>query len=149
MIKRSLIAGAVSLALFSSVALAQTWTDTGGTVLPGVNDRSNATQAPGYCQIAVTATASSLATLLASGSGGMCSVPTWATAAFFRPATAGIAVVRSTPDTTTPTAALGFPHDGQTSFPMSGSVQGGTPFSTIKCISTSGSSVTMDILWMG
>lgn len=149
MFKRTLMAGALALALQPTGASAQTWTDTGGTVLNGVNDRSNATRAPGYCQITVTAAATTVAALLASGVGGSCAVPSWSTWAYFRPSTAGTAVVRCVADSTALTAGLGFPLDGLADFPMAGGVQGGGPFSTIKCISTGASSVTVDIWWMG
>jgi hypothetical protein len=148
MMKTWLVAVALTVTCGSASALAQI-RDTGGTILPSVNDRSNATQAPGYCQVVVTTAAANLAALLSAGLGGTCSAPAWSTWAYFRPATAGTSVVRCAADGTALTVSLGFPLDGLTDFPIPGGVQNSTPFSTLKCISTTGASVTVDIWWMG
>ena len=148
---RNFVKGGVALVFFAiSSAHAQTTSDTGGTVLSGVYDKSNATQAPGYCQVTVPASATSLSTMLASGLGGSCAVPNWAVWAYFLPRAAGNPVaVECVADSTALSATLGWPIQGYQAFPMPGSVRAGAPFSTTKCVSATGTPVTMDIWWMG
>ena len=79
--KRTFFALAASLAAIS-LASAQTHKDTGGTILNGVNDLSNVTQAPTSCHVTVTTTATLLSTLMASGTGDGCTQPNGVTAAY-------------------------------------------------------------------
>jgi hypothetical protein len=151
--KCSVLALALAVALAATPSLARTLTDTDGTPIPGVNDRSNATNAPGYCQVTVPTTSTTLPAMLSTAAtavqGGTCSAPSWATWAYFRPETAGVGVVRCAADGTTLSTTLGWPLDGAVGFPMPGGVKGGAPFSTLKCMSATGASVLMDIWWMG
>ena len=72
--KRLLFTLAATLAAMSC-AYAQTHVDVNGTIVQGVNDISNVTKSPISCHITVTTTATLLSTLLASGTGDGCSIP--------------------------------------------------------------------------
>lgn len=116
-------------------------------------DYSMAAHIPGYCQITVPIVATTLTVMLATANGaaqgGTCLLPLWATWAYFHPAVAGTSVIRCVSDSTALSTTLGQPLDGLTNFPLGGGVRGGLPFSTLKCISTTGSPVVVDIGWMG
>ena len=101
------LALAATLAMVSA-AQAQTHTDSGGTVVSGAFDVSNATHAPQYCQITVTTTAASLSALMATA--GCAAIPSWATVAYVTPQSGGDAnsvALRWRGDGTAPTAAIG------------------------------------------
>ncbi len=130
---------AAALALAATMTHAQTITDSGGTILPGSYDKSGATKAAQYCQIAVTPTATSLASLLASG--GCASIRGWATLAFVTPEASTTVAIRYRADGTAPTASTGQPIAGYQSWPM----QGLPTLEGASVISATGSNVIVDV----
>lgn len=108
-------------------------TDTSGRQI--VSDVSNATHTPAYYQVSVTATAATLAALIAT------SVPSWATMAFITPETGAL---RYRADGTAPTTSVGQPIAQGQAWP----VQGGAALAQMQVISQSGS-VTVSIEFRG
>lgn len=137
MIKHTILAAALALAL--SPAAAQTRTDSGGTVIPGVDDVSNATKAPQYCQVTVTTTAASLASLLSTAS--CAAVPSWATLAFVTPETNAEPAIRYRADGMAPTGSVGEPVLGWQTWPA----QGASALSNLSLISATGANVPVDV----
>ena len=122
-----------------SAALAQTRIDVGGTVVSGVYDVSNATRSPAYCQVTVTSSAATLASLLAAAGCG--ALPAWATSAFLTPESSLQIALRYRTDGVAPTASSGQPVLGWQSWPL----QGLSGLSNASLISATGSNVTVDV----
>jgi hypothetical protein len=134
---------AAMLTLGSPLASAQTNIDSGGTIIPGVYDKSYATKAPTYCQIVVTATATALSNLLAAAG---CSAPaSTAYLAYLTPelAASGV-VVRYRADGNAPTASVGQPIGGFQAWPIPSAA-----FSPLSLISATGASIIVSVEYRG
>ena len=136
--KRISLALAATLAAISLAGAASLDTSQQG-FLPGVVDLSGSTRTPLYCQITVTTTATSLATLLATAS--CAAIPAWATVAFVTPETAATVAIRWRADGT-PTASVGDPIFGYTKDP---SILGYNAIANASLISATGGSVTVSV----
>ena len=143
--QRRLFAAALSLALAASttIAYAQTITDSGGTVLPSVYDKSDATKVVQFCQITVTATATSLSLLLSAA--GCNAVPSWAMGAYLTPEASATIAVRWRADGAAPTASVGQPVYAY----EHGLVLGLGSLDALSLISATGASVTVDVMIEG
>lgn len=143
-------ANALPLALIlvaAAPAAAQTRTDSGGTVVSGVYDLSNATHAALYCQITVTTSATNLASLWSAAS--CVSLPTsWGQYAVFHPEASGSSppwpvVYRA--DRTAATPTVGMPLYGYTKDFVALLGNAGANAANVSLISTTGGNVTVDV----
>lgn len=138
--KAHILALAATLAM-TALAYGQTFTGPNGTILQGVVDNSNATKTPQYCQITVTTTATSLASLLATA--GCAAIPSWASVAVVTPETSTQTIMlRWRADGTAPTASVGDPIFGLTKDP---SILGYNAITNAVLISATGASVTTSV----
>lgn len=120
-------------------AAAQTTTSTNQPSQNPVYDYSGATHTSIYCQITVTTTATLLTTLLSTAS---CpTIPPWSLFAFITPEASSSVALRYRADSTAPTASVGVPIFGYSTFP----IQSASTLQALSLISATGSSVTTDV----
>ena len=135
---RLAILAALPLAAWIALSPAAAQSPNGGH--PVVSDISNANYPPLYCQITVTPTATSLASLLSAAS--CAPIPAWATVAYVTPETAATVAVRWRADGTAPTSAAGDPLFGYAKDP---SILGYPAIVNASLISATGWNVTVSV----
>lgn len=125
---------------FSPTPNAAAVVTTGGGAVAATLDVSNATHAPQYCQITVTTTATSLASLLATA--GCAAIPSWATVAYVTPEVSNTIALRWRADGTNPTASVGWPVFG---YSADSSILGYNAVINAVLISATGGSATVSV----